>query len=183
VASAAVASRRVLVVDDDEGQLRSLRGLLKPAPVEVSTAAGIDSALALLSGGVVFDLALVDYILRGESGVDLMVRLSRLDPELPLVLVSGCVSAEAVPHVQPHLARAFLGKPFHLDDVLRLLAEFPRGAGAEVAPLPTRPPTLDEFTIQHVVDAIAECGGNKSQAARMLGIHRTTLMRYLARVR
>jgi two-component system response regulator HydG len=58
----------------------------------------------------------------------------------------------------------------------------PPGPGTGAAPLelPDRPP-LDEVIRRYVLGVLAEVGGNKSQAARILGVPRRTLYRMIHR--
>lgn len=50
---------------------------------------------------------------------------------------------------------------------------------AQIAALTGQKPpnTLDGYEKKHIGDAIAQCNGNKSKAARLLGIERRTLLR------
>jgi DNA-binding NtrC family response regulator len=61
--------------------------------------------------------------------------------------------------------------------------EIPGGhGGGSVAPgdgAPKSALTLRELERQAIIDAMAACGGNRTQAARVLGIHRVTLVRRL----
>jgi DNA-binding NtrC family response regulator len=56
-------------------------------------------------------------------------------------------------------------------------AEAPRAAGAE-----TLRAFLDRASAEHVRSVLAACGGSKSEAARRLGVDRTTLYRLLERL-
>jgi two-component system response regulator RegA len=42
-------------------------------------------------------------------------------------------------------------------------------------------PSLARVEWEHISRVLADCGGNVSQAARMLGLHRRSLQRKLAR--
>ena len=55
------------------------------------------------------------------------------------------------------------------------------GRGSASRPAPFSPQTLDEVERRHVMATLAAVGGNKTKAAAMLGIERSTLDRKLAR--
>jgi len=81
---------RVLVVDDDPDILDYLTSFLEDQGFEVRTAASAVTALSALEGGRP-DVVLIDVLMPGKSGLDLLVRLRR-DPrwsDIPLVVVTG----------------------------------------------------------------------------------------------
>ncbi|MEN8133785.1 MAG: helix-turn-helix domain-containing protein, partial [Pseudomonadota bacterium] len=45
------------------------------------------------------------------------------------------------------------------------------------------PPTLDNLEIKHIQRILESVGGNQTQAAKLLGINRSTLWRKLRQVR
>jgi transcriptional regulator of acetoin/glycerol metabolism len=59
------------------------------------------------------------------------------------------------------------------DPIPRHSSEFPAAAGPGGLEL------LDDVIRQHVATILARCGGNKLRAARVLGISRSTLYRWL----
>ncbi len=91
-------SARILLVDDDAVGTRFLADNLCADGFEVLSAGTATAALRLLSAGNL-DLAVIDLGLPDGDGLELigLVRgadrlLGRLDPELPLVIVSGRAS-------------------------------------------------------------------------------------------
>ncbi|HLL06588.1 MAG TPA: sigma-54 dependent transcriptional regulator [Myxococcaceae bacterium] len=88
---------RILLVDDDPGVLKGLRGLLSDEgfqPVEARSAAEASRLLEAPEGPP--DLVLLDLRMPGETGLELLARLPRPLPA-PVVVLSGEASpAEAV---------------------------------------------------------------------------------------
>ncbi|MDY7226733.1 sigma-54-dependent transcriptional regulator [Hyalangium rubrum] len=88
---------RILLVDDDPGVLKGLRGLLSDEgflPVEARSAAEASRLLDAPEGPP--DLVLLDLRMPGETGLELLARLPRPLPA-PVVVLSGEASpAEAV---------------------------------------------------------------------------------------
>jgi len=80
----------------------------------------------------------------------------------------------------------YLTKPADVDEIL---AAFARGKGslddgaseAAGAGLPATTPTLARVEWEHINRVLADCGGNVSQAARALGLHRRSLQRKLSK--
>jgi PAS domain S-box-containing protein len=82
-------TRRILIVEDDDGIALLERRALERRGYQVATAATPDEAFDRLREQR-FDLAVLDFRLGGpESGLDLYLRLRAEWPELPAVLVTG----------------------------------------------------------------------------------------------
>jgi CheY-like chemotaxis protein len=81
---------RLLIVDDDPDTQVYLSSLLEDHGYEAEAASSADEALEILSRRPP-DVMLLDVVLRGASGLDLLVRLRR-DPllaDLPILMLSG----------------------------------------------------------------------------------------------
>ncbi len=119
--------------------------------------------------------ALVDLRMPGGSGLDLLTDLLARLPELRVVMLTGYGSiANAVEAVRRGAVN-YLTKPADLD---MILAAFARSAEQEedqaYAPL-----SLARAEWEHIQRVLEDCGGNISQAAHKLGLHRRTLQRKL----
>src|SRR5262249_51969745 len=79
------ATKRVLIVDDEPGVRESVRMLLKEAyePVAVSSA---PEALSLLAAGPV-DVVLLDIVMPGIDGLQLLEEVRARHPTLPVVML------------------------------------------------------------------------------------------------
>ena len=79
---------RVLFVDDEEEYVSVLSKRLRRRGLEVSTASRADDALALVKDGN-FDVALVDLIMPGISGLDLLKNIKAVRPTIQVILLTG----------------------------------------------------------------------------------------------
>lgn len=92
--SAALAGRRILIVEDEPFALEALIELLEAEGLLVtgcSSAAGARHALAAER----FEILLTDVVMPGDSGAQLARDACRDDPQLKVVLMSGYVPADA----------------------------------------------------------------------------------------
>ncbi|MGD8863007.1 MAG: response regulator [Myxococcales bacterium] len=111
---------RILIVDDDGPQRRSLRMGLEMAGFEAREAGNAEEAMGRLEHEAV-DLAIVDVMLPGVTGLQLVRRLQFRHPQLPVVLTSGYHMG------RHHLERAglnavaFVPKPYNLDELSAFL--------------------------------------------------------------
>jgi two-component system phosphate regulon response regulator OmpR len=110
------ASPHVLVVDDDARLRELLRQFLGRHGFTVTTAADAAEARARLAA-FAFDLAVVDVMLPGESGLDLTRHL-RASTALPVLLLTA--RAEAADRIAGLSSGAddYLVKPFEPDELL-----------------------------------------------------------------
>jgi two-component system, response regulator RegA len=77
-------------------------------------------------------------------------------------------------------ATHYLAKPADADQILAALGAGPPTAGAP-SDAGEPPMSLARVEWEHIQRVLAEAGGNVSEAARRLGIHRRSLQRKLGR--
>ncbi len=111
---------KILIVDDDPAILKVLTMRLEAEDYSVTSAASGDEAIALQQEGF-FDLALIDYQLKNETGVQLMEKLHNIDPDLPVILLTAYGTIKrAVESIQKG-AYSFLTKPFKDAELIQLV--------------------------------------------------------------
>lgn len=172
-----VDSRSLLLVDDSYAFRERLARAFRDRGLDVRAAANYDEAMALAREESP-ELAVVDLRMPGRSGLELLRDLKELDPSISVVVLSGFGSiATAVDAVRLG-ATNFLPKPADADDIL---AAFERGdaISLETSTEPYDAPSLARAEWEHIQRVLADCGGNVSEAARRLGIHRRSLQRKL----
>jgi two-component system response regulator FixJ len=109
----------IYVIDDDDAVRQSLEFLLKTAGISVR---GFESARAFLdimprvrSGCVITDVRMPDI-----TGIDLLRRVKEINPELPVIVITGHGDISLAVEAMKIGAVDFLEKPF--DDDLLLAA-------------------------------------------------------------
>jgi two-component system, response regulator RegA len=167
-----------LLVDDDALYLQTLQRSLQKRGLTISIAANTSAALAIANTQPL-DFALLDLRLSTESGLALIEPLRRNHPTLRIVLMTGYASVATAVEAIKRGADNYLLKPTTVDTILRTLA-----TTAAETPLPEPQPTmtpLSRLEWEHIHQALAETNGNVSAAARLLGMHRRSLQRKLAK--
>src|SRR6185312_10232906 len=125
--------------------------------------------------------AVVDLKLGEDSGLALIPALLAEVPTMRVLLLTGYASIATAVEAIKRGAHDYLAKPVDADTVVRaLLADDDAGA-AETAELPESPLRLRRLEWEHIQRALHECGGNISETARRLGMHRRTLQRKLGK--
>jgi two-component system response regulator RegA len=166
-----------LVVDDDVVLRPRLARALRDRGYEVREAEDVATAHVAIAAERI-DWALVDLRLPDGSGLDLVRALHQARPKAQIVVLTGYGSiANALEAVRLG-ATNYLTKPVTVDEVL---AGFDaQVAGAEPA-ADEDVPSLARVEWEHINRVLADSGGNISEAARRLGMHRRSLQRKLAK--
>jgi len=166
-----------LLVDDDALYLRTLQRSLQRRGVATLTAQNAEQALAtarLERPG----FALVDLRLGGESGLTLIAPLRQIRADMRILLVTGYASIATAVEAIKRGADNYLAKPVTVETILRALTDEPGAAEPELED--TMLP-LSRLEWEHIQQALNETDGNISAAARLLGMHRRSLQRKLAK--
>jgi two-component system response regulator RegA len=167
-----------LLVDDDQLYLQTLQRSLQKRGLATSVATNVAEAVRIVDAAGPLDFALVDLRLGGtESGLELIAPLRRAQPRIRIVLVTGYASVATAVEAIKRGADNYLLKPTTVDMILRTLS-----GQAEAPPEPQATMTpLSRLEWEHIHQALAETNGNVSAAARLLGMHRRSLQRKLAK--
>jgi two-component system nitrogen regulation response regulator NtrX len=107
----------ILIVDDEAGVRASLGGILRDEGYQVEAVDSGEAALALLDGRR-FDLLLLDVWLPKMDGLETLSRVRTLDPEVPVVVISGHGSIETAVKAVRMGAQDFVEKPLSLEKTL-----------------------------------------------------------------
>jgi two-component system response regulator RegA len=166
-----------LVVDDDEIFRTRLCRAFQLRGWDGVGAEGGDAALQAVHESAP-DLAIVDLRLVDESGLDIVRRLRAADGALAIIMLTGYGSIATALEAVKCGADHYLCKPVDAEQILaawRTLRSEPK----QSPPPPAAAPSLARVEWEHIQRVLADCDGNISQAAKLLGMHRRSLQRKL----
>jgi two-component system, response regulator RegA len=169
----------ILLVDDDRSFCGALAGALRRRGFRVVVAHDHDDALAEAEAWSPAR-AVVDLRMPGKGGLEIVQGLRRIQPGLRILILTGYGSIATAVEAIKIGAVHYLTKPAEVDAIL---AAFERKEASLDVEAPTSPRPLDEVEWEHLQKVLTDCGGNVSEAARRLGMHRRSLQRKLARGR
>lgn len=135
LADAALLKRgTALLVDDGERVRLSTADMLgEPGSAVVKAASG-EAALGMVDRGERFDLLVTDHFMPGITGTDLARPIRGLQPDGPVLLVSGYAENDGVAADLPQLT-----KPFRKDELASSLARLDHAlSSARVAGIAAR---------------------------------------------
>lgn len=168
-----------LIVDDDERLRARLTLALTERGLRALSADGYESALRVAQNQAP-DKAVIDLRMDGHSGLELLRDLLALAPSCQALILTGYGSIATAVDAVKLGAVTYLQKPADVDDILSAFRRAEDGPLSNATETFT-PPSLDRAEWEHIQRVLADCGGNISQAARSLGMHRRTLQRKLAK--
>ena len=107
----------VLVVDDDARLREFMRVNLEIEGYTVRESENAEQALDAISNEAP-DLVLLDVIMPGVDGWELLQRLQERHGSIPVIMFSGQVDEQSAAEAEERGARGFVGKPFDPQELL-----------------------------------------------------------------
>lgn len=110
-------SEKILIVDDSALSRRTLRRILESAGYEVVEADDGMTALELYFLEKPH-LVLLDLVMKGMYGLEVLVKLREMDPKALVVVASADIQSSTRQMVDEAGALAFINKPFVSEQVI-----------------------------------------------------------------
>ena len=171
------AARSVLIVDDEENFRTRIERAFRDRGYEARSAATVDEAMRLAQADSP-EFAVVDLRVGRDSGLSLVRQLHAHDPTTRIVMLTGYGSIATALDAVRSGAVHYLTKPAAMEEIL---AAFEHDGKPAAEPPAHAVPSLDRVEREHIERILADCGGNVTHAAELLGIHRRSLQRKLAK--
>ncbi|MFO7556936.1 MAG: sigma-54 dependent transcriptional regulator [Desulfobacterales bacterium] len=108
---------KILVVDDDRNILHVIQMRLVSGGYHVSTTGSVDEALKLAEQEP-FDMILIDLKLNGHDGIQLMENIHRINPDIPVIILTAYGSINSAVNAMKKGAYSYLTKPFDGHEIL-----------------------------------------------------------------
>lgn len=174
-AFSATSRPRLLVVDDDDAFRESMVLEFTDRGYSVFSARTHREAVTLAAVHRP-EFAVVDLRLEVDRGLGVLKDLVERVPGIRAVVLTGYGSVATAVEAMKLGAHFYLTKPL---DPEALEEAFRRTGGDASVPLPDQPPSLARHEREYIEHVLAAAGGNISEAARRLGLHRQSLQRKL----
>ena len=159
----------ILVVDDESTTQDTLGVFLESEGYRVATAGSGREALTRIAAEE-FDVIVTDVVMPGLSGLEVLERSRRINPEVSVILITGHATIETAIEALRRGACDYLQKPFPLDDLAlcverllqrRAMYQEPRPGSARYAP-PAEELVGASAAMRSVRDQIARCAPTSS---------------------
>ena len=116
---------KILIIDDDPALGRAVGSMPKNIGFEVVGALDGRTGVKLYSE-TKFDLVITDMLMPNFDGIELIITLHKLDPQVAIIAMSGggIMSGENLLQIAKALgAKSVLAKPFAMPDLIKLIAQ------------------------------------------------------------
>jgi formate/nitrite transporter len=109
-------AEKMLIIDDDEIILKSCRRIFEKEGFQVTTTPNPQEGLDLTSTKS-FDVVLVDWMMPGFDGMDVVEEIDKRSPNSALVMISGHPSVGRATEAMKRGAMDYLPKPFKPEEI------------------------------------------------------------------
>jgi AmiR/NasT family two-component response regulator len=117
---APLATKQILLVDDDRLVLAMMSGGLRDAGYHITSAESAEEARAWLASGARPDLAILDVRMPGEGGLSLAQRLRELD-HIPFIMLSAYSDPDMVAQATACGALGYIVKPQEVTQLIPVI--------------------------------------------------------------
>jgi len=107
-----MSKRSILVVDDDRSVRSYLSDLLTSCGYSIECAESGDQAVARLSAGYIPSLIVLDIVMPGINGIEVLESVKKINPSIPVIILSAAGQTKTVVEAMKMGAADFLVKPF-----------------------------------------------------------------------
>ena len=108
--------KKILIVDDDAELSGNLTEILEDAGYQTDMAANGTEALEKITDG--FDVVMLDMIMPGMSGLEVITELKKLVPATKIIMITAFATVDNAVQAIKLGANDYISKPFLIDDLL-----------------------------------------------------------------
>ncbi len=106
----------VLIIDDEESQIQSLKSFLQRRNYAVYTATNGKSGLEIITNNLI-DIVLTDFRMPGMDGLTVVKKVKELNPDVDVIVATAYGSVDDAVNIMKAGAYDYLTKPIDLDDL------------------------------------------------------------------
>jgi formate/nitrite transporter len=113
-------AEKMLIIDDEEIVLKSCRKIFEAEGFAVVTTANPQEGLKLVSESS-FDVILVDWMMPGFDGMDVVEEIDKRSPNSAMVMISGYPSVGRATEAMKRGAMDYVAKPFRPEEIIEVV--------------------------------------------------------------
>ncbi len=109
---------RILIVDDDAIVVHSCRRILEAEGMDIQSADTVAAGLSILAAEEI-DLMITDIKMPGQDGFELIKRARKIRLEMPILMMTGYLTAETIEAGRRAGADDCIAKPFTPEELIQ----------------------------------------------------------------
>jgi formate/nitrite transporter len=113
-------AEKMLIIDDEEIVLKSCRKIFEAEGFEVVTTANPQEGLKLVSEKT-FDVILVDWMMPGFDGMDVVEEIDKRSPSSTVIMISGYPAVGRATEAMKRGAMDYVAKPFRPEEIIEVV--------------------------------------------------------------
>jgi formate/nitrite transporter len=113
-------AEKMLIIDDEEIVLKSCRKIFEAEGFEVVTTANPQEGLKLVSDKT-FDVILVDWMMPGFDGMDVVEEIDKRSPSSTVIMISGYPAVGRATEAMKRGAMDYVAKPFRPEEIIEVV--------------------------------------------------------------
>jgi DNA-binding response OmpR family regulator len=110
----------VLIIEDDEEMRSLLKDFFREEGFETDSVSNGHDAFGILIKRI-FDLVVTDVRMPGLTGLDILPRIKKIQPEVPIIVITAFGTEEVRRKAFERGANAYLEKPIAFQELRRLI--------------------------------------------------------------
>ena len=116
--------KTVLIVDDKNVQIKTLRRALRTRGFQVVEATNGNQALDHLGKIETIDIVITDYAMPEMNGIELLQKIRETNKTVPVILMTAYGDKELVIEAMNYRCNGFIDKPFEIDELLGIINKY-----------------------------------------------------------
>ncbi len=116
-------TKKVLIIDDEEGIRESLKLILEDHFEMILTESGFE-ALEILKNDREIGVVLLDIKMPKIQGLDILKAIKNAHPRLPVIMVTGYRMVETASEAARLGAQGYIIKPFKSEEILETVKKY-----------------------------------------------------------
>ncbi|MCX7876843.1 MAG: sigma-54 dependent transcriptional regulator [Melioribacteraceae bacterium] len=167
---------KMLIVDDEESQVQSLKTFLSKRNYKIHTSNNGEDAIKIVKENDV-DIVLTDFKMPGWDGLTTLKKIKEINPEIDVVVMTAYGTIENAVELMKAGAYDFLTKPIDLDQLENLLARLKERKNLITENKLLKNALNDKFKFDSIITKSLSMQDVLSTAARVAQAKTTVLIR------
>jgi DNA-binding NtrC family response regulator len=169
-------SLSILIIDDEESQLVSLKSYLARREHQVFTATNGPDGFSIVKDNTI-DLVLTDFRMPEWTGLEVLQKIKKLNPEIDVVVMTAYGSIEDAVEIMKTGAYDYLTKPIDLDILENLIERVSEKRLLKEENLQLKQQLKNRFKFESIISQSGEMEAVINAAGRVAASKATVLIR------